>query len=253
MDINAPGWRVERLGAVGSTNDVARERARDGDPGRLLIIAEEQLSGRGRRGRQWHSPPGNLYCSALLRPPMPPQQAGLFSFVTAVALAAAIAECAPEASPLLTCKWPNDLRIGGAKVSGILLESGARPDGGLDHLIIGTGINVRFVPDGATERYPATCLADYGQDDPDAVAAAYLRHLADWCARFAADGFAPVRSAWLDRAEGLGAAITVRLGREELQGRFRDFGHDGALMLERPDGTVRPVVSGEIVQTVPAG
>ena len=61
------------------------------------------------------------------------------------------------------------------------------------------------------------------------------------------------RSAWLDRAEGLGAAITVRLGREELQGRFRDFGHDGALMLERPDGTVRPVVSGEIVQTVPAG
>ena len=93
----------------------------------------------------------------------------------------------------------------------------------------------------------------YGQDDPDAVAAAYLRHLADWCARFAADGFAPVRSAWLDRAEGLGAAITVRLGREELQGRFRDFGHDGALMLERPDGTVRPVVSGEIVQTVPAG
>ena len=144
MDINAPGWRVERLGAVGSTNDVARERARDGDPGRLLIIAEEQLSGRGRRGRQWHSPPGNLYCSALLRPPMPPQQAGLFSFVTAVALAAAIAECAPEASPLLTCKWPNDLRIGGAKVSGILLESGARPDGGLDHLIIGTGI--RYLP-----------------------------------------------------------------------------------------------------------
>lgn len=253
MAIAAPGWRVEWLDRVSSTNDVARERAREGDPGHLFLVAGEQLSGRGRRGRPWHSPPGNLYTSALLRPDMPPQQAGLFSFVTAVALAQAIDECAPAAAARLTCKWPNDLRIGGAKLSGILLESGARPDGGLDHLIIGTGVNVRFVPEGADANYPATCLADHGQDDPELVGTAYLRHLGIWCDRFATQGFAPVRQAWLDRAEGLGQPIVVRLGREELAGRFLEFGQDGALLLEQADGRVRTIVSGEIVQSAPAG
>ena len=248
---SVPGWRTERLDSVGSTNDVARDRARAGDPGQLFVVADEQVSGRGRRGRPWHSPAGNLSASALLRPSCDPQQAGLYSFVTAVALAAAIDECAPAATAGLTCKWPNDLRIEGAKVSGILLESGAGPDGGLDHLVIGTGVNVRFVPAGATERYPATCLAEYGQDDIDIVGQAYLRHLAIWCARFETAGFAPVREAWLARAEGLGETITVRLGREELKGRFLEFGTDGALLLELADGRVRRIVSGEIVHTVP--
>ncbi len=247
----ASTWRIEHLAQVGSTNDEARARARDGDPGQLLIVAAEQLSGRGRRGRQWYSPPGNLYCSALLRPDMAPAQGGLYSFVAAVALADAIAECAPMAAPHLTCKWPNDLRIAGAKVSGILLESGARADGGIDHLIIGTGVNVRFTPPGADERYPATCLADHGQPDLATATAAYLRHLAAWCARFAEQGFAPVRQAWLARAEGLGQEIVVRLGQEELHGRFLAFAADGALCLGLRDGSTRTIVSGEIVQTVP--
>lgn len=245
-------WRIERLDSVGSTNDEARDRARAGDPGRLLIVAAEQRSGRGRRGRQWHSPPGNLYCSALLRPGLPPAQGGLYSFLTAVALAAAIAECAPKAAQALTCKWPNDLRIAGAKVSGILLESGARADGGIDHLIIGTGVNVGFTPPGANEHYPATCLAEYGQPDLATVTDAYLRHLAAWCRRFEDEGFAPVRQAWLARAEGLGQEITVRLGKEDLHGRFAEFAADGAIRLDLPDGTSRTIVSGEIVQTVAA-
>jgi len=242
-------WRVEHLDRTSSTNDEARERALAGDPGQLLIVAAEQRSGRGRRGRQWLSPPGNLYCSALLRPAVAPAQAGLYSFVTAVALAAAIGDCAPAALAGLTCKWPNDLRINGAKVSGILLESGARPDGGLDHLIIGTGVNVRFAPDGAAENYAVTCLAEYGQDDPARLAGAYLTRLAEWCERFAVEGFPPVRKAWLARAEGIGQRVTLRLGRETLSGRFREFDPEGALVLELPDGRSRAIVSGEIVET----
>lgn len=246
------GWRIERLDSVGSTNDEARERARDGDPGRLMILAAEQRAGRGRRGRNWVSPRGNLYASALLRPAVPPAQAGLYSFVTAVALAEALVEVAPRTDAGLTVKWPNDLRIAGAKVSGILLESGATPDGQVDHLVIGTGVNVRFVPEGADERYPVTCLAAYGQEDVEAVAMAYLHRLAAWCDRFEAEGFAPVRQAWLARAEGLGGTVTVRLGREELAGRFRALDEEGALQLELPDGSLRTVVSGEIVHMRPA-
>lgn len=247
----ADGWRVERVACVASTNDLAQEWARAGDPGQLLIIAREQRSGRGRRGRAWLSPPGNLYCSALLRPQVSPAQAGLYSFLTAVALAQAILACAPATADELTCKWPNDLRIAGAKVSGILLESGADPAGRLEHLVIGTGVNVRFAPEGAAEHYPVTCLADYGMDDPDRLAEAYLSSLAHWCDRFTREGFAPVRTAWLARAEGLGRPVTLRLGRETLSGHFRALGEDGALMLDLPDGSRRTIVSGEIVEPAP--
>lgn len=244
----ADGWRVERHGSVASTNDLAQDRARAGDPGRLLIVAREQRSGRGRRGRDWLSPPGNLYCSALLRPQVPPTQAGLYSFLTAVALAQAILACAPATVDGLTCKWPNDLRVHGAKLSGILLESASDAAGGLDHLIIGTGVNVRFAPEGAAVRYPVTCLAEHGMDDPDRLAGAYLSSLAEWCDRFAREGFAPVRTAWLARAEGVGRPVTVRLGRETLSGHFRALGEDGALLLDLPDGSRRTIVSGEIVE-----
>ncbi len=88
----ATGWRIERRDSIGSTNDEARRRAVEGDPGRLWIVAREQTQGRGRRGRQWTSPPGNLYASALLIDPSPVAIATQIGFVAGVALRAAVAD-----------------------------------------------------------------------------------------------------------------------------------------------------------------
>ena len=100
------GWRVARLGAIDSTNEEARRRAVAGDPGRLWIVADEQTAGRGRRGRTWVSPRGNLYASALLIDPCPQAVAPQLGFVAGVALARAAADLGAAGARL---KWPNDL------------------------------------------------------------------------------------------------------------------------------------------------
>jgi hypothetical protein len=118
------GWSVVTLDTVGSTNDEAMARAEAGAPEGTVIRALRQEAGRGRRGRGWDSPPGNVYSSTILRPPVPPAQAAQLSFVTALAVA-------DMAAPLIgaghhvAIKWPNDVLVDDAKISGILLEIGA--------------------------------------------------------------------------------------------------------------------------------
>ena len=114
-----------RYGAGGSTNDIARELADQGCAAGLVIVAEEQLSGRGRTGAVWSSPLGNLYQSLVLRPQVSPSIASQLSFVTALALREAIVKILPNQECL--CKWPNDVLCDKAKVAGILLESKITP------------------------------------------------------------------------------------------------------------------------------
>ena len=236
-------FHLVELESCGSTNDEAKERARNAAPEGTLVRAERQTAGRGRRGREWSSPEGNLACSLILRPGLPPAQAALVSFVAALAVAEAVADLIPGRP---TLKWPNDVLVGGAKISGILLESEPGPGGAVDWLVLGTGINVASFPTDAA--YPATSLRSAGAA-PDInarlVMSSYARHFLVWYRRWLEQGFAPVRAAWLNAAQGLGGPITVRLATETFSGTLVDLDMDGGLLVEC-GAIVRRVTAGDI-------
>ena len=230
-----PGFSVVALGSVGSTNDEAKDRARSGSPERTVIWARRQESGRGRRGRAWTSPEGNLYTSTILRPRVTPATAAQMSFVASLAIAETAEAFLPPMAQV-RCKWPNDVLVNGRKVAGILLESEARADGRLAWLVLGVGINLRHYPEGT--EFAATSLAEEGADhaEPAVALEIYAQKLDRWYARWQAEGFDPVRAAWLARAVNLGGPVRVRLADRELTGTFVDLDSDGVLLLDRGDG-----------------
>jgi BirA family biotin operon repressor/biotin-[acetyl-CoA-carboxylase] ligase len=236
-------FRLIAYETIGSTNDELKRLAREGTPEGLTVSAERQTAGRGRRGRNWVSPAGNLYASILLRPQCRAASAAQLGFVAALGVAGAIGELA--AGVTVRCKWPNDLLADGAKISGILLETemtvGDRPD----FVVVGIGVNLATSP--TDTPYPATSLAAEGAHGiaPLSMLPAIIRHFARWLALWREEGFAPIREAWLAKAMGLGEPIQVRLERDTLDGRFLDLDGDGALMLGTAGGR-RRIAAGEI-------
>jgi BirA family transcriptional regulator, biotin operon repressor / biotin---[acetyl-CoA-carboxylase] ligase len=208
------------------------------------VWAREQTEGRGRRGRAWTSPPGNLYLSLVVRPEGPPARAAQLGFVAALALGDAVAALAGPALRL-NCKWPNDLLANGKKIAGILLESETATGERVDFVVIGIGVNLRSFP--ADAEYPATSLAAEGIAGvaPAALLEGVARRFEFWRRRWDDDGFAVVRAAWLARASGLGERVRVRLERSTLCGRFLDLDADGALVLEAAEGR-RRIAAGEV-------
>ena len=228
-----------------STNDEAKRLAASSAAAGTLVWAKQQAAGRGRRGRDWASPPGNLYTSLLLWPACPPTKACQLNFVAAVALAEAVSSLLPVGTPV-TLKWPNDVLVRSAKVSGILLESSAALDGSIDWLVIGVGVNVVSHPPDTP--YPATNLQSEGAADVAAadVLEAFAECFLAWYEIWRGRGFAPVRARWLISAHGVGEPIEVRLERETLKGRFGDLDESGVLMLDMPDGGCRQITAGDL-------
>lgn len=242
------GFRLLHVVAIGSTNDEAKALARDGAPEGTLVWADEQTAGRGRRGRAWLSPPGNLYLSLVQRPTGTPAQAAQLGFVAALGLGDALLALTGPALHL-SYKWPNDLLAGGRKLAGILLESETGAGDRVDFVVIGTGTNLASKPEGV--EFPATSLAEqgFGEVTPPLLLEAFVRHFVGWAQRWRTEGFAPIREAWLARASGVGEDIRVRLERSTLTGRFHDLDQDGALLLDAPEdqgGGRRRIAAGEV-------
>jgi BirA family biotin operon repressor/biotin-[acetyl-CoA-carboxylase] ligase len=226
-----PGYSLIALDKVGSTNAEALRRAAAGAPAGTVVWARLQTEGRGRRGRLWVSPPGNLYCSVVFRFSRAP--AAQLSYVAAVALADTLAERAPAGSVRL--KWPNDVLLKGGKVSGILLEGGADAS-----VVLGTGVNVASHPaDQARTPAPTSLAAQHIDASVEDVLKGYLDSMSRWVEQWQRDGFAPVRAAWLARAVGIGEAIEVRLPTGTVPGRFTGLDDDGVLIVATADGTRR--------------
>lgn len=230
-----PGFSLHRIEAVGSTNDEARQRLNDGAAAGTIVWALEQTGGRGRDGRIWSSPRGNLYASIILRPVGTPAVVAQLGFVAALAVGATVRRFVPDPGGV-AFKWPNDVLLDGRKVAGILLESeGARAEG-VDGIVMGIGINVAFFP--ADARIPATSLVAAGADGatPALALAVLAQELDVQLQLWGREGFAPIRRQWLSRAHALGAEIVVRLPRETLEGIFSDVDAAGLLMLETATG-----------------
>ncbi|WP_294391744.1 biotin--[acetyl-CoA-carboxylase] ligase [uncultured Sphingomonas sp.] len=225
---------IRTVAETGSTNaDLLAEAAAGAAEGTWLR-AERQTLGRGRAGRIWNSPPGNLYASTIVRLRAGEPPAPSLALVAGVALddvASAYAGCMA-----ISLKWPNDLMTGSAKIAGILLERAG------EAVVIGMGVNLAEAPAGLDR--PTASIHSLCGSAPDAhaflldLAAAFKR----WLGRWRAEGLAPVRSQWLARAHPLGTAVSVG-GRE---GLFEGLDQDGALLIRYADGSGETVRAGDV-------
>ena len=236
-----PPFHLFRLESVGSTNDEARRRVSEGTAADLMVVtAKIQTAGRGRRGRVWQSPEGNLHASVLIRLDRSLAESALIGFVAALSLAEALTDLAPHAD--FRCKWPNDVLCNGKKIAGMLLETAG--DG---WLVLGLGVDVVQAPPPGEALYAAMALAELGWDgDAEAVLAAFCRRFGPWLGRWRAEGFAPVRVAWLEHCRGLGEQAVVRLEAETLVGCFTGLDEDGALILDQGEEGSRRILAGDV-------
>lgn len=222
---------------IDSTNDEAARLANEGAPHGTVVQADEQSAGRGRLARRWFSPRGNLYISILLRYAVPPVRTAELSFVSALAVADTVAALLPKAADL-RLKWPNDVLVDAAKISGILLEQA----GGA--LIVGIGLNVLHAPDNVAYR-TTSILARGGMASVDQARSLLLDRLAMHLATWEAEGFPPIREAWLARSHPLGETLRITSGTRGMEGRFAGLDDDGALLLDTADGRKR-IVAGDV-------
>ncbi len=228
---------------VASTNDEALALASGGAHEGTLITARRQTKGRGRRGRTWQSDEGNLFLSLILKPEGGPVAAQAVSFAAALAINDAISGLMGQDAGI-SLKWPNDVLIGGRKASGLMIERAGVPSE--DTLILGVGINLVSHP--TDTPYPATDLAAEGAEGISVAAAlgefshAFLKHYLCWKDQ----GFSPLREAWLARAEGIGAGLSVDIEGRRFDGIFRTIDETGALCLDLGRGAVKKITAGDV-------
>lgn len=217
-----------------STNEDLLAEARAGAAEGSWLRAEAQSGGRGRAGRTWVSPPGNLYASTIIRlhpgEPEPPTLA----LVAGVALEEVASAYA--GSGQFRLKWPNDLMAGQSKLAGILLERAG------DAVVIGFGVNLAHHPE-MLER-PTASFASLGLavPDPAGFVIDLAEALARWIARWRGEGLAPVRSRWLDRAHPIGSALVAH----GADGLFEGLDAQGALLLRRAGGSIETIRAGDV-------
>lgn len=211
--------------------------AGQGAPEGVWLRAGRQTGGRGRMGRAWESPDGNLYCSTLVRllPGDPPPH--LLALVAANAVHALLAPlCAGQAR----IKWPNDILVDGAKIAGILLERVG------DAVIVGIGVNVTGHPTGLDR--PVTSIAAQGGDGEAGALLERLAQLfAHWLSLWRAQGLEPVRAHWLANAHPTGTPLRIRQpDGSVIEGTFDTLDRDGMLILRLANGDARAIHAGDV-------
>ncbi|MEK6698848.1 MAG: biotin--[acetyl-CoA-carboxylase] ligase [Nitrospirota bacterium] len=239
------GRNIHLRPEVESTNALAAELARKGAPEGTVVIAESQSGGKGRLGRTWISPRGNLYLSVVLRPNIAPHKAPLLTLMGAVAVAVAIRKhTALQAS----IKWPNDIFLAGKKAGGLLTEMSSEPDR-IRHIVIGIGVDVNM----AVDELPAqirpvstTIAAEKGEAiDRTALLQVLVNELDHWYQVFL-NSEAAVLKEWQELNITTGKRVAVSGGGETLEGSAEGIDSEGRLILKLDDGTLRQVAAGDV-------
>jgi BirA family transcriptional regulator, biotin operon repressor / biotin---[acetyl-CoA-carboxylase] ligase len=241
--LRAEGFSLLALEETGSTNADALKALEAGQD-RLFIVARSQSGGRGRHGRPWTSPPGNLYMSLALAAPCPAASSPLLGFVAGVSLAEAVLALAPGLKPVLHLKWPNDLLLAGGKLAGLLLEGTSLP-GGRTGIAIGIGVNVVARPEGV-DQAAATLKEHARAADAGQLFAGLTERFAANLALFdAGRAFEAIRARWLALAMPKGTPLRVKLPTGEERGSFAGLDANGHLLLESA-GAIKSVMVGDV-------
>ncbi|HWL20045.1 MAG TPA: biotin--[acetyl-CoA-carboxylase] ligase [Bradyrhizobium sp.] len=249
----AAGYRLAAFDQIGSTNAEAMLRARAGERGPIWFVTSEQTAGRGRRSRPWVAPRGNLASSILEVIDVAPAAAATLGFAAGLALEAALRTLSVEAALRMagsdglnfSLKWPNDVLAGRSKLAGILLEAEAMVGGSLA-VVVGIGTNVIAAPEGTPT--PATSLKALGID---VSAEDVFAGLSDGWAEFRGiwddgRGFGAIRRLWLERATGLGQAVSIKSGNILIEGIFDTIDEQGCMIVRTIDGDLVPITAGDV-------
>lgn len=253
------GYRLAGFDEIGSTNSEALAAAAAGDQGGIWFAALKQTAGRGRRGRAWESPSGNLAASLLVIPQADTNILATLGFVAGVAMQKAFAQILPrgavrigidgadamEGLGRVALKWPNDVLADGAKIAGILLEMGKTPDG-RHAVVIGIGVNVIAAPTGLP--YPAISLKDLGYDRSaeavfEALAEAWVEAFSIWNE---GAGITEILSQWRGSAAGIGAPVAVSQDGVVRRGIFETIDSSGRLVMRDDDGARIVITAGDV-------
>ena len=223
-----------------STSDLVRAALASGAESGTAFQARRQSQGRGRHGKHWQSPLGNLYMSFLLVPRRNKAEWASLSLVLSLALAEAL-EAHIDAERV-RLKWPNDVLVDNKKIAGILLEVEG------DAVIIGMGVNIRVAPE-VVDGWASTRLTDTYKVEADEFRDGLISCLEKTLTTWQEQGFAPFHAPWLKRAAFLHRAIQFEdVGTESLSGIFRGINENGMMCLESSDGTTRTLTAGEVVR-----
>ena len=237
------GTKIIHYEQIESTNGKAKEEAGKGAEEGTIILAEEQTTGKGRIGREFCSPKGGIWLSAILRPDLKAVLATRATYIVSLAIAKTIDKLTPLEPQI---KWPNDILIEGKKVSGILTEMGAEIDQ-INYLIVGIGINANFTKaELPTElRDKATTLYHELDTEIDRVkfVQELLRFIEVIYAKIA--DFEAILTEWKDYAYTLGQKVLITGTKDKIEGRAVDIANDGALII-RVDGNLKRVYSGDV-------
>ncbi|MGM0880433.1 MAG: biotin--[acetyl-CoA-carboxylase] ligase [Bacillota bacterium] len=247
MKSNVFGKEVQLFDSVESTQNIARAAAEEGAPEGTLVIAEQQLNGRGRMGRGWVSPRGKgVWMSMVLRPSLPIYFAPQLTLLTAVALCRSLKRI--TALPI-GIKWPNDLLIEGKKISGILLESAAE-DERLTFVIAGIGISVNLeendYPVELLEKATSLRIAGGQKLDRIDVITDFLQEWEQLYFLYQEQGFSPIVTLWEALSVSLGKPARLITPQGDIVGVPIGLDDTGAIRIKLADGSVKPVFSAEM-------
>lgn len=242
--------QIEYFESTDSTNRVAFDLGRAGEPHGTAVIAESQTAGRGRLGRSFHSPPRqNFYTSLVLRPALTIAEAPTLILAAAVAVADSVAETVGN-DEAVEIKWPNDVLLGGLKTSGILMEMSGEATR-VSFIVLGIGVNLNVDRGTFPEEFRAraTSLASYSGRPVDRIAFAQrlYRHLEDALDLHDQGGFEALRPRFEARFKMRNQHVrVVQMDGSALSGTALGVARDGSLEIERSDGVVERVVAGDV-------
>jgi BirA family biotin operon repressor/biotin-[acetyl-CoA-carboxylase] ligase len=230
-----------------STNTRAKELAAQGAPEGTLVIAEKQTKGRGRKGRNWFSPPGGgIYFSLILRPAMPPGETPRITLMTAVVLAETLISLVKLN---LRIKWPNDILVNRKKLAGILTEISADMDA-VNYIIVGLGLNVNNLFENSPQdikKKATSILIETGNRVPRIkFIQNYLKLYEQYYDMFKKNDFEPIMNRWRELADIIGKQIRVDVIGKTHIGEVMDVDNDGVLILKDDQGRLQRIFSGDV-------
>ena len=234
----------------GSTNSIAVEQGAKCPPQPTWYVAGQQTAGRGRRGREWRSRPGNFYGSLLTKLDVKITDLATLPYVVALAVRDTFIACGCSGKHV-QCKWPNDVLIHEKKAAGILIESSADGQQNVDFLVIGVGLNLLYRPEDA--QFPATSVSEHIRNEISPVIAfqhlsqAMHKRLTSW----RPDNVADVVREWSDASWGIGMRREIRTTDENFTATLEGLNSDGGLRLRLDNGSERILYAGDVFSSPP--